>query len=84
MSSAHKKVSLMSVSILLDSLDIARLRGVLAARRITHTQFARACGLSIAFTSRVLCGYPAGELCRFKMARGLQHFGLEAEVRRAS
>jgi hypothetical protein len=64
--------------------DIARLRGLLAERRITHTAFAHACGLSIAFTSRILNGHRCGELARYKMADGLQRLGLDREVQHVS
>lgn len=61
-------------------MDVARLRGMLAERRISHTEFARVCGLNRAYLGRILCGAtPAGELALIKIERGLRHFGLDKE-----
>jgi transcriptional regulator with XRE-family HTH domain len=66
-------------------LDIRRLRGLLAEHRITHLQYAQACGLGRCYVSTILSGRnEPGELARFKMVAGLQRLGLESEARRAS
>ena len=66
------------------TIDVRRLRGLLAEHRIPHKDFAAACGLNPCFVSRVLAGGRAGELARIKMARGVAALGLstESEVRR--
>jgi hypothetical protein len=61
--------------------NIRRLRGVLAARQISHADFARACGLNRTFTARILTGYQPGELARLKIAYGIHSLGLDEEVR---
>jgi hypothetical protein len=61
------------------AIDIPRLRGLLAERRITHRQFAQVCELGRAYASSILAGsVEPGELARFKLAAGLQRLGLEA------
>jgi hypothetical protein len=63
-------------------IDFRQLRGILAMRMISHTQFATACELSRTFASRVLTGHPAGELARIKIARGMRRLGIgESEAR---
>lgn len=64
----------------MQNIDVGRLRGLLAERRISHTAFAAACGLNRSFVSRVLCGYRPGELARIKIERGLEALGLDREV----
>jgi transcriptional regulator with XRE-family HTH domain len=64
--------------------QIARLRAALAARRIPHKDFADVAGLGRCYVSRILCGYPAGELATIKIQRAIAHLGLDQEVRRAS
>jgi transcriptional regulator with XRE-family HTH domain len=61
-------------------LDVAHLRGVLAMRRISHRDFAAACGLTPQYLSRLLCGRKPGELARLKIARGLHALGLDCEA----
>jgi transcriptional regulator with XRE-family HTH domain len=59
----------------------SRLRGLLAERRITLEEFARACGLTRDHVGVVLLGKRApGELARFKMARGLAALGLDSQA----
>jgi transcriptional regulator with XRE-family HTH domain len=60
-----------------------RLRGILAEARVSHSAFARACGLSREYVGRILNGYAAGELARIKLRRGLVALGLDREVRHA-
>ncbi len=61
--------------------DWRRVRGLLAERQISHGDFAEACGLTRPYISRLLNGFPAGELARIKLARGLAQFGLDGQVR---
>ena len=62
-------------------LDMRAVRALLAAERISHTQFARACGLNRAYASRLLAGsQQPGELARIKMARGLVALGLDRQA----
>jgi hypothetical protein len=56
------------------------LRAVLAAEQIRHQDFARACGLSRTFVSRVLRGGACGELARRKIYDGLHALHLDGEV----
>ncbi len=62
------------------NIDVGRLRGLLAERRISHTAFAAACGLNRCFVGRVLCGCRPGELARIKIERGIKALGLDREV----
>jgi CRP-like cAMP-binding protein len=61
--------------------DTRRLRGMLAEARVSHTEFARACGLSRFYVSRILNGYPAGELAAVKLERGIKRLGLDRQAR---
>ena len=55
-----------------NATTIRGLRGILAEERITHTTFARACGLSRVYLSKILSGtHDAGELASIKIARGI-------------
>jgi hypothetical protein len=59
-------------------IDIRRLRGILAERRITHRQFAQACGLGRPYTSSILSeSVTPGELAHFKLVAGLERLGIE-------
>lgn len=59
------------------NFDLRRLRGVLAEKRITHTEFARACGLHRAFLGKVLTGaIEPGELACIKIEHGINALGL--------
>ncbi len=65
------------------SLDIRRVRGLLAEHKVTHKAFAKACGLGRPYTSTLLCGtQPPGELATFKLWMGLQRLGLDEEASR--
>jgi hypothetical protein len=58
-------------------IDMRSLRAELAARQITHTAFARTCGLSRVFVGRILAGNcTPGELGRIKLLRGVRALGL--------
>lgn len=58
-------------------IDVRSLRAELAARQITHTAFARTCGLSRVFVGRILAGScTPGELGRIKLLRGVRALGL--------
>jgi hypothetical protein len=66
-------------------IDVRAVRAVLAAERITHTTFAKACGLSRRYVSRLLVGKERpGRLATIMLRRGLEALGLGREVRRAS
>lgn len=60
--------------------DWRRVRGVLAERQIAHSEFADKCGLGRTHVSRLLNGFPAGELARIKLARGLAALGLDGRA----
>ena len=65
------------------SLDIRRVRGVLAEHKVTHKAFAQACGLGRPYTSTLLTEkQQPGELATFKLWRGLQRLGLDQEAAR--
>jgi hypothetical protein len=64
-------------------LDVRYLRGLLGEHRITRKHLARAAGLNPHYVSRILCGFPAGELATLKLERGLRQLGLEGELQRA-
>jgi hypothetical protein len=66
------------------SIDIPKLRGALAERRIAHRQFANVCGLNPRYLSSVLCGKPAGELALLKIERGMKALGLDREAPHAA
>lgn len=54
-----------------------QMRAILAARRIAHQDFARACGLSAPFVSRLLTGYSRpGRLSQILIAQGCEKLGL--------
>lgn len=62
------------------TIDVPRLRGALAERRITHRDFATKCDLSRTFVARVLAGsHQPGELARIKMYRGMELLGLNRD-----
>jgi len=62
------------------TLDMRRLRGLLAEHRITHTHFADTCGLSRAFVSHLLTGQrQPGQLACIKIARAMEALGLDGE-----
>jgi hypothetical protein len=64
-----------------EQIDMRSLRALLAAERITHTAYARACGMGRAYTSRLLVGtVQPGELARIKMRRGLVALGLDRQA----
>ena len=64
--------------------DLPHLRGVLAARRISHKSLAEAAGLSQHHVYRILAGsIQAGELARMKLTAGISRLGLESEMRHA-
>ncbi len=60
-----------------DALNMDRLRGILAERRIRQHAFAAACGLSTAYMRALLSGARAGELARAKVARGCLAYGID-------
>jgi hypothetical protein len=65
------------------TIDIPRVRGLLATRQISHTAFAKACGLRRTYVSVLLCErQKPGELALFKMQLGLQRLGLDQEAAR--
>lgn len=64
----------------LSDIDVAEVRATLARHKITHARFARACGLSRPYASRLLNGYPAGELACLKLLRGLHTLGLDGQA----
>jgi hypothetical protein len=67
------------------TIDIPRVRGLLAMHQVTHKAFAKACGLTQCYTSTLLCEkQQPGELARFKMQLGLQRLGLDREAARGS
>jgi hypothetical protein len=66
------------------TIDVKRLRGVLAEAMVSNTALARASKLSRTHVQHVLTGkYPVGELARIKLWRGLVALGLDREVRHA-
>lgn len=65
-------------------LDLPRVRGILAARRIPHKRLAEAAGLSQHYVYRILCGAPYGQLAAIKLGRGLEQLGLDKEAEHAS
>jgi transcriptional regulator with XRE-family HTH domain len=65
-------------------LNVSRIRAQLAARRISRAELATASGLSRTYVSSLLCGRPAGELARMKLARGLIALGLNSETPHAA
>lgn len=65
-------------------IDVRRLRGILAERRITHRELARASGLARTYLSSILSGtMRPGELAQIKIARGIAALGLDNEVKEA-
>jgi hypothetical protein len=65
-------------------LDMRALRALLAAERVSHTRFARACGMNRTYMSRLLAeSDPPGELARIKLARGLAALGLDRQAANA-
>ncbi len=66
------------------SLNVRRLRGILAERHITQTQLAQTSGLSTRYVCRILNDFPPGELAVIKLKRGLRQLGIESELARAS
>jgi hypothetical protein len=63
-----------------ETIDVRAVRGILAEARVTHTVYARACGLNRIYVGQILSGrvYP-GELARIKLERGLVALGLTLE-----
>jgi hypothetical protein len=62
----------------MDGLNVKQLRALLAAEQVSHTQFARACGLSRGYCAHVLAGSRMpGELCVIKVQRCLAKLGLD-------
>jgi transcriptional regulator with XRE-family HTH domain len=61
-------------------LDLPRLRGVLAMRRISRKAFAEAAGISQHYAYRILAGSARpGELSRMKFAAAICRLGLDDE-----
>jgi hypothetical protein len=59
------------------SFDARAVRALLAAERIPHARYAKACDLSIFFVSGLLTGKrQPGELARRKLHDGLVRLGL--------
>ena len=62
-------------------VDVEELRGLLARKRVTHTEYARQCCMSRAYVSRLLVGSVApGRRASIKLARGLVALGLERQA----
>ncbi len=63
------------------SIDVRRLRALLAAERISHTEYARHCQLSRVYVGRVLSGrVTPGELAQLRLLRGLRALGLSLDT----
>jgi hypothetical protein len=67
-----------------ETLNVRRLRGILAEHCITQTRLAHASGLSTRYVCRVLHGHTPGELATIKLERGMRQLGLESELAHAS
>jgi transcriptional regulator with XRE-family HTH domain len=60
------------------SIDARTLRALLAAERVTHSEYARRCKLSRVYISRILSERAKpGELAQLKLLRGLRALGLD-------
>lgn len=69
----------------MEPIDVVRLRGILAERKISRKQLALASNLHSVYVGRVLAGsIIPGELGRIRLARGLAALGLDGEMQRAS
>ncbi len=68
-----------------DGLKMADLRSILAAHNVRPSTFAKACGMSRTHCSYILHEHrEAGELTRYRLARGLAALGLESEAQHAT
>lgn len=69
----------------MDATTIRKLRGALAEERISHKEFAAACGLSRPYVGSILNGnaHP-GELAIFKIRRAIETLGLIANEQEAA
>jgi hypothetical protein len=62
-------------------LDVRKVRAILAAERVTHSEYARQSRLSRAYVSRILAGsIEPGELARIRLQRGLVALGLDRQA----
>jgi hypothetical protein len=64
-----------------DRFDARAVRALLAAERIDHKVYARACRLDRRYVSRILSeSVRPGELARIKLLRGLAALGLDRQA----